>query len=313
MVDILLSVYNGEKYLRQQIDSLLNQDINCFRIIIRDDGSSDSSLKIIHEYAQNHPYTINVIDDGGATGSAKGGFFRLMQHSTAGYIMFCDQDDVWLPDKVRRTLCAMRRMEEECGSDMPLLVHTELIVSDMKKARNFDSFTKYQGLDPKKKSLSRLICQNNVTGCTVMMNRALSNLCLKGDIDAVFDDILMHDWWIALLAAACGKIGFIRRPSIIYRQHGANTLGAVRTSSPTYIFSALKNYRKSSGRVKRTFTQAGALLTAYGELIPKESREVIIKYLDIPAMNKAERVSALLKGNYKKQSTLHLIGQLVFA
>lgn len=313
MIDILLSVYNGEKYLRQQLDSLLAQDIGGWRVLVRDDGSSDSSPEIIREYAQKHPGRIAAVGGDAPSGSARDGFFRLMGYASGDYIMFCDQDDVWLPDKIRRTYFAMKHMERDCGADTPLLVHTELIVSDMKTGKCFDSFTQYQGLDPRAKSLSRLLCQNNVTGCTVMINRALLSLCLAGDIDAVREDILMHDWWLALLAAACGKIGFVRRPTILYRQHGNNTLGAVRTGSLPYIFSVLKKRRESAGRVKRTFTQADALLLAYGERIERESREVIVRYLDIPGMEKPQRIAALLKGGYKKQSTLHLIGQLVFS
>lgn len=313
MTEILLSVYNGEKYLRQQLDSLLAQDTDCWRLLVRDDGSSDSSCDIICEYADAHPDKITVIADGAPTGSARDGFFRIMRHASAEYVMFCDQDDIWLPDKVRRTLAAMKYMERECSAAMPLLVHTELIVTDMKSARCSPSFTSYQGLDPRAKSLPRLLCQNNVTGCTVMINRALLSLCLSGDIVAAADKILMHDWWLALLAAACGKIGFIHRPTILYRQHGGNTLGAVKTSSPSYIFSAMKKRSESAYRVKRTFTQAQALLETYGAQLPPQSRAVIEKYLAIQSMSKPQRISALLDGNYMKQSTLHLIGQLVFA
>ena len=313
MVDILLSVYNGEKYLRRQLDSILAQDCGEWRILIRDDGSVDSSAELIAEYSSKYPDKIMTVPCGEPSGSAKRAFLRLMEYSDAEYTMFCDQDDIWLPDKVRRTLGAMKRMERECGADMPLLVHTELIVADMKSGKCSESFTEYQGLDPMAKSLPRLLCQNNVTGCTMMINRALVRFCLSESLEAVYDDILMHDWWLALLAAACGKIGFVRRPTMLYRQHGANTLGAVKTKSPAYVLSMLFKRGESAKRVKRTFLQADALLSVYGDRLPRESRRILTSYLAIEDMSKARKICALIKGDFLKQNTLHIIGQLVFA
>ncbi|WP_158513231.1 glycosyltransferase [Shigella sp. FC2383] len=106
MIDILLPVFNGSKYLRQQLDSLLNQSYKNIRVIIRDDLSSDDSRNLIKNYAENTDGKIVYIDSDKNLGSSLS-FHELLKQSTADYVMFCDQDDVWLPNKVHDSFTAI--------------------------------------------------------------------------------------------------------------------------------------------------------------------------------------------------------------
>ena len=125
---ILLGTYNGGRFLREQLDSLFAQTMKDFQLYIRDDGSTDDTMLIVKEYQQLHPNIVKVEDEGKNLG-AKGNFERLLALTDADYYMFCDQDDVWLPDKIEVSFAKMKQMEQRYG-DIPLLVHTDLEVVD---------------------------------------------------------------------------------------------------------------------------------------------------------------------------------------
>jgi len=127
LVTILLAVYNGEKYLKAQIESILSQSFKDFKIIIRDDGSTDKSVDIINYYCNEYPDKISCMG-GDPTGSAKLNFAELLDSCEADYIMFCDQDDVWLPTKIEKTLAAMQLAEDD--GKTPVLVHTDSFHND---------------------------------------------------------------------------------------------------------------------------------------------------------------------------------------
>ena len=128
MVEILLATYNGKKYLKQQLDSLLNQTFEDFKIIIRDDSSKDKTMDIIMEYKEKYPEKIKVIEDDVKCGSSVSNFMQLIKHATAPYIMFCDQDDYWLPNKIEISLKKMR--QEENDKNKPILIYTDYKVVD---------------------------------------------------------------------------------------------------------------------------------------------------------------------------------------
>jgi glycosyltransferase involved in cell wall biosynthesis len=129
-VEVLLATYNGARFLREQLDSIMAQDYGNIRVLARDDGSSDETIEILGQYAKKFPGCFRVMPAGSPTGSAKGNFLLLIKASTADYICFADQDDVWLPDKVSRTKQAMDQLESRWGTEVPLLVFTDLHVVD---------------------------------------------------------------------------------------------------------------------------------------------------------------------------------------
>ncbi len=221
-IAILLATYNGEKYLKEQLDSLLNQTYKDFEILIRDDNSKDLTINIIQEYERVYPEKIKLIqDDLGNLGSSKS-FMKLLEYSDSEYIMFCDQDDVWLPNKIELSLNKMKELENTHGKDLPLLVFTDLHVVDESLKIIENSFWKYQKLIPKTtKDWRMLVSQNVITGCTIMMNQQAKEVSLPFALD-----MMIHDQWIAVNVAKYGKIEYIDKQTILYRQHGNNVAGA---------------------------------------------------------------------------------------
>ena len=196
-VDILLATYNGGKYLDEQVNSLLNQSYQNFKIIARDDGSSDNTVKLLAMYKEKYPEKFQIVEDNKKGLGAKDNFLELLKYSKAPYTMFCDQDDVWLSHKIEMTL---KKIQEIEGSD-PAMVHTDLKVVDEELNKIEDSFWRYQSVNPNIKKTNRLITQNNVTGCTVIMNKELKNLI----VDKNFENSLMHDWIITIVASLFGE------------------------------------------------------------------------------------------------------------
>lgn len=229
-IDILLSTYNGEDYLQAQLDSLLLQDFTDWKLLIRDDISTDRTLEIILSFIALHPTRAFLVDNGGQNLGPKRSFSALLNYSHAEYVMFCDQDDVWHPCKIRKTFEKMRELVAANGDRKPLLVHSDLTVVDEKLEVIANSFWAYAGLRPQNgAALSRELVMNVVTGCAMMINRAACDLALPIPATAI-----MHDWWIALVVAGTGKSAYITQPLTLYRQHGRNALGAKK-----YTFAAL--------------------------------------------------------------------------
>jgi glycosyltransferase involved in cell wall biosynthesis len=263
-IDILLATYNGAVYLPAQLDSLLAQTHEDWRVIARDDGSSDQTLSVLEAYSRNHPGKFLILHDGGRVG-AKASFSRLIAQSSAPYIAFCDQDDVWVPDKLEVLLDALRSEEICVGSRIPLLAHSDLEVVDEKLELMNASFWVYQGIDPSRDGLSRLLVQNVVTGCALLCNRALANAALP-----IPESAFMHDYWLALMASAIGRIVPVPRALVKYRQHGRNTLGAKKMPG---VFSLPRKTFSREGwplDYSEACAQAGAVAQALSGKVSEE-------------------------------------------
>ena len=269
-VTILLASYNGEKFLPEMIDSVLNQDYENIRLVLSDDNSKDSSPVILEKYAKENPERVIHYRSGQRFGCAQKHFMHLlMNFYDSDYIMFCDQDDVWHKNKVRITLEKMKEIEK--GQATPVLVHTDLCVVNGELKEISPSFCKHSGLSGYRVELNNLLVQNVVTGCTVMINRALAELGVKHEIT---DAVMMHDWWLALIAAAFGKIGFVDEPTIDYRQHGNNSVGAKNVYSPSYLLARLKGNSMKKA-MQNAAKQSGAFLEVFSEHLTADQAEML--------------------------------------
>jgi glycosyltransferase involved in cell wall biosynthesis len=222
-VHVLLACYNGEKYLQAQLDSLLNQTFSAFHILARDDGSTDATLQILKEYQEKHPEKIKLITSSSRLGVV-GNFSALLMQSSADYVFFSDQDDLWHLDKMQDFLDVIQA-HEALYPQMPLLIHSDLEVVSQSLHILHPSFWQLSGLIPAKmQRFNRLLVQNCVTGCAMAINKPLRSL-----IGEMPEAALMHDGWIALIAAAFGKIVSMDKTTVKYRQHSANAIGAPRS------------------------------------------------------------------------------------
>lgn len=220
-VAILMATYNGSKYLPHQIDSILKQHYTNWTLYVQDDLSTDNTPEILADYAKRDA-RIKVVDNQEKLG-AKRNFMTLMEKVEADYYMFSDQDDEWLPEKILVTMKKMMEEENE-APEKPVIVHTDLLVVDSDLKEIAPSLWEMFRISP------RILCNLDmlgghclVTGCTMMFNKAVRDLSIPMPEAAI-----MHDVWMALVTFKNGgRIGYVEEPTILYRQHGSNTLGAI--------------------------------------------------------------------------------------
>lgn len=303
MVSILLAVYNGEKYLKEQIESILSQTYKDVEIIIRDDGSTDGSLSIIDDYCTLYPDKIISVK-GNPTGSAKQNFAELLKICDSEYIMFCDQDDVWLPQKIEKTLCAVKSVEN--GGTTPVLAHTDLKIADSNLKVISPSFFQFNCLKPNDITIPKLMVQNYITGCTVMINRALRNIC--GDIPS---ECIMHDWWLGLVALIFGEVVCINEATALYRQHQENQVGAKAKYGLSFIKQKLSTLEKVRENYNATYLQAETIIKKYGNKLNEKQLEILQAYCEIPNMSKFKKICAIKKFGFKKCTKMRVIGQYI--
>lgn len=304
VIDILMATYNGEKFLRPQLDSILQQSNQNWRLIIRDDCSVDGTVAIIKEYQLLRPNQILFIQAEQPSGSAQNNFFQLLQYSTAPYVMFADQDDVWLQNKVQITLDKMQQMEQQYGNDVPLLVHTDLVVVDEKLHVMNDSMVIRQNVDVKRNKLNNLLVQNVVTGCSMMVNRALLQL-----ISEIPQYAIMHDMWLALLASSFGQIGYVKKGTILYRQHNNNANGAKNT---TYYITHLKNelLNLMDGQRKR-YKQASEFLQQYEKDLTKNQKQLLYEFIGLKDAFFLHKLFVLARYKLFKKGMIRKLGQIL--
>lgn len=276
-VSCVMCTYNGEKYILPQLQSIARQTKKISELVVFDDISLDDTISIIKNWAkENLQIDVKIHINEQRLGPAVN-FAKALEASSGDYIFFCDQDDVWNTNKVEICLNKMKEVEDQYGSDLPCLVHTDLEVVNQNLERIAPSFLTNQGLhhvDDSAEQLSTLLAQNFVTGCTVLINRSLKNIALPFP-----KNIVMHDYWLALVAAASGKLIFVNKPTIRYRQHGHNTVGAKKYIS----FDNLKrvfNFSEMIAGIDKIVLQDEEL-ASYKQGMLLQRNPVISKFLNV--------------------------------
>lgn len=301
-IAILMATYNGEKYICQQIDSILSQTCKDWELYIHDDGSTDNTIAAVESYVEKNPDKIHLID-GKSTGGAKYNFFYMFGQVEAPYYMTCDQDDVWLEKKIELTYDKMLTIEDK--ADISCLVYTELRVVDSELNTIADTMSGYQSLDCHKRTINQFILQNSVTGCTMMVNRALRDKMLRiTDID----NTIMHDWWAALVAAQFGKTAFIDEPTILYRQHGDNSLGALGINKLSYIVRRVWQKKQIQESMRLGRLQAREFAKTYN--LPADS--LAVRYAALEDKSRCERQRFYKENDMYKTGTMRRLGQAVW-
>jgi glycosyltransferase involved in cell wall biosynthesis len=261
-VYILMSTYNGQKYIKSQIESLLSQTYQDIKILIRDDGSSFPTTSILKSYENKYSFvTVFYEDNIGVVHS----FFRLLEKvpDEAGYIAFCDQDDLWLPDKIQRAVDKIKQN----NSAMPVMYCSSLNVSD--ENLNF----LYKTKPAKKIGLRNSLFENIATGCTIVLNKNAFLLLSGKKID--YSKIMMHDFWFYIVISAFGEIVFDPVPFICYRQHKKNVIGYSKGPAFWYKrFLRFKNYNKNERRL-----QIEEFLRIYGSQLDTQNKDQILLFL----------------------------------
>ena len=264
-VTVILSTYNGEKYLAEQLESILSQEDVDVTLLIRDDGSRDSTIPLLREFAARYD---NVRWIAGDNSGVAGSFLTALKEAdgSCDYFAFSDQDDVWEPRKLANAVQALRAQNDV---HLPMLYCSKLEIVD--ERLQHIGFTKALFRDI---GFKNALFQNIVYGCTGVMNRAARDLLNSTES---LGKILMHDWWCYLVVSAFGLVIFDDRSAIKYRQHGRNQVGA-RTS----LFGRLgMRYERAFKGVNGRFPseQNRLFLTLYGQFLSVDKRRFMERTL----------------------------------
>ncbi|HFI0120871.1 TPA: glycosyltransferase family 2 protein [Streptococcus suis] len=291
-VNILMSTYNGQQFLAEQIRSIQDQTYTDWTLLIRDDGSSDKTKEILQDFASQDSRICLIDVEKTENLGVVNSFYRLLHYEKADYYFFSDQDDVWLPDKVELSL----QEAQSYPTDQPLMVYMDLTVVDQNLRVMKESMIRSQSHHANTQLVQELT-ENTVTGGVAMINHSLAGLW------SGTEDILMHDWYLALLASAFGKLVFIDRPGELYRQHADNVLGARTLSKrfkkwirPHILFKVYWQLIKNSQK------QASYLLD---KPLSPEDRELVETFVTIMDKPMFERYWALKQFGLRKNKAFH--------
>lgn len=212
IVTVILATYNGGAYLAAQLASLADQTRRPDRLVLRDDGSTDDSVQQVRDWARVEQIALQIVPAGERLGPARSFLAALEGAASADIFFFCDQDDVWLSHKIERAVQQLSITD----AALPQLVATRLQIVDhrLRPLR--------LSPEPHHLSFGSAVCESVLTGCTMAFNAAFRQLLIR----ELPRRLEMHDWWCYLLATGAGRLSFDPEPSIMYRQHANNTLGA---------------------------------------------------------------------------------------
>jgi glycosyltransferase involved in cell wall biosynthesis len=220
-IQILLSTYNGEKFLKEQLESLINQTYGNVKILVRDDGSTDGTQSILKSYEEDGYIEFYIGKNIGACAS----FFELVKKAdiNASYFAFSDQDDFWKPEKIE---IAIAKLEKE-DDKLPVIYCSKTTVVDDK----LNIITTHKQKTIKRISFGNSIVENIATGCTIVANKTMIKEMQKVNNT---NGIFLHDWFAYMIATAFGKIIYDSNSYILYRQHSNNVIGLSKNTYEDY-------------------------------------------------------------------------------
>ena len=238
-IAILMATYNGETYLKEQIDSLLAQTYQDWHLYVHDDGSADNTVAIVKDYTELHSNKVTLLDYP-SQGGACMNFLSLMEKVEAPYYMFCDQDDVWLPNKIELSMQAMEELQQQ-HPQTPIVICTDMYVVDKNLSIINNSLWDFLRIYPMYiKTFDDCAATAGVTGCTMLFNQKAKDCCKPAGAK-----VFMHDCWVCICALKRhGILHPIEMPLSYYRQHGSNCLGAgigVSKMNLKYRFTHIKS------------------------------------------------------------------------
>lgn len=299
-IEIVLATYNGEKYLPQQLDSLLGQTRKADRILVFDDCSTDRTCEIIKDYQKTHPEII-LHKNKKNLGYTRN-FLKGIKNTTADYVMLCDQDDVWKPEKTENTLLQMEK-EESFGKNVPVLVFTDAELYSGRPMKN-GSFHESAHLNTKKIDMCHLLMENKCMGCTVMVNREL-----LGYLDRIPKGIRFHDWWLALIAAGFGRVGYLDEMTILYRQHDGNEVGGYEFSG--YLKDRMSSFAAQKESVRLTYRQGVIFFRVYGDMLPEDKRKKALAFATMHSAPWIVRRIRTIRYGFTKSGFIRNIGLFI--
>lgn len=306
LVVIVLATYNGERFLSEQLNSILDQTYLNWHIVVSDDGSSDQTQSMLGNFIERNPGKMTLVKHEGEGGACANFLYALdkaLDLTKGEYFAFCDQDDYWEPNKLEVSVAKIRTIEN--GGKTPALVFSDAAVVDSELKITADSFFDYTGVDCMRTKLNELLVQNPISGAGMLFNRALGSIVSHSTYN---ESIWMHDQWVGLIAACFGSIAAINEPLFKYRQHESNAMGAIEMSWRLILEKA----RVAKQSLTRKQGQALYLLEAYLEEIPQNKKMVLYQFGFISEKVKLARIQTCIKNSFFMNGILRNIGLCIF-
>jgi len=292
-----MPAYNCAAWLDDFMRSLLDQDFTDWRLIARDDRSSDDTNRRLLDWQTRLGKRMTVLPDSGERNLGLiGNYNAVLSATTARWVMSADPDDVWLPGKITRTLATLREAENSRGAGTPLAICTDARVVDGDSRPVAPSYWRWSRVDPSLMGQPHRVAMESVAlGSTMLVNRALLDLALPIESGAAY-----QDWWLALVAAAFGHIGTLDAPTILYRRHGGNETGGPYSAS---LAACIRRTLGSPGAPRRRLekvllpasAQAGAFVTRYGGRLKGREFAAIERLAELPVLGPFKRRLAVLR------------------
>jgi len=301
MIDILLATYNSEKYITALLDSILTQSYQDIKIIVSDDGSNDKTIPIIKAYINRYPDKLILLPFIKNHG-VKDNFNYLLQHSTNDYIAFADHDDIWSTDKLLLSIEKIQSIED----NQPALVFTDKAIVDQDLNIITLSADKYEHLGSNNFRLNKLLVQNAASGCTIMINKRLKDL-----IKTIPEEAIMHDHYLLLTAILFGKVSYIDKPLILYRQHSSNEIGAKKYGF-RYIIEKIFTQRNAlRKRFISNITQSQKITELFYDSIKPEDLYILEKFNLLDKVNFFQFRYIVIKYKFFKTGLIRNLGLLI--
>jgi rhamnosyltransferase len=234
---IAMALYNAQAHLREQLESILSQSYDDFRLLVCDDCSQDSSVGIVEEYAERDSRIV-LLRNPVRLGAVKN-FERLLGLCDCRYIALSDQDDIWERERLQKGMDALESAQERYGN-VPMAVHSDLSMIDSEGRKIADSFMKKRGYGLSgERDFAHILGPNGVMGNTLLFNEEL-----KREILPFPETLAVHDYWIALNCELFGRRIYIDEPLVRYRIHEKNLSNPKSSFGASYLFGHLKAFLK---------------------------------------------------------------------
>ncbi len=301
-VHIVLSTYNGEQFLSEQLDSILNGTHQNFTIEVSDDCSTDRTVSIVKQYIEKYPQKISLHVNEKNLGYTMN-FLEGLKRSQAPYVMFCDQDDIWMPEKIEHTLAHMNKIEKNHENE-PVLVYSDAMMFDSKSGDEMGLFHKNSHLSTEKVDISHLLIENKCIGCTVMLNQRVRDYLVQ-----LPEGIRVHDWWLALICSSFGQIGYLDEPTLYYRQHSKNMIGG--TSFVQYLIGRIRSLKDQRETVCQCCCQGKAFYELFSDQLTKEQENVFQAFISLFDVNWLARRIRCIRYGFWKSGVSRNIGLLI--
>jgi glycosyltransferase involved in cell wall biosynthesis len=303
-IDVLMATWNGTRFIEAQLDSLFGQTFENYRLIVRDDDSSDSTLQMVERYRSQHSDRVVVRKNLNRQGACRT-FSLLAEESTAPYVAFCDQDDIWRADKLEVALTAAKSVEAVHGVDVPVLVFSDMELIGQDNRLLAPSMWKMKRVNPNRASLGALLVQNLVSGCTMLGNRSLLRYGIP-----IPEEAYMHDFWLGLVAAAFGVLCPVNETMVRYRQHPHNTMGAGGGLRIANAFQRLLSDPAFKQGIERSRRQAGKFAERYANRLSIEQKEILQAWSESQDLPAGVRQWTLYRNGLRRTSLLNNLGFL---